>query len=310
MTRAIILDLAVGSSLSVADAIEVATVARDAGVTVVRLVDGCPDDVLDTTAVAAYLAGRFPASHWIAEVPTTHHAPYNLARRVLSLDRATAGRAGLALRAGDGDEVSEATVPDRTATARPRRWAEYARILTDLWESFPTTALLGDQTAGVFAEDTLIKPIDHEGSFYRVAGPLDGPSSAQGRPILAADARDGLDWVDVAGLADAVVVTEAQAPGATARLTEALTHIGRRREEISVLGQVELPTDATDAERTAADVADWASQHDFDGLVLVPTGEKDQILAVLRALVPRLKPSSGQTLRAALGLPEPVGATS
>ncbi|MCQ8187620.1 hypothetical protein [Streptomyces rugosispiralis] len=310
MTRAIILDLAVGSALSAADAIEVAAVARDTGVTAVRLVDDGPEEVLDTTAVAAYLAGRFPASHWIAEAPTTHNAPYNLARRVLSLDRATAGRSGLALRAGDGDEVSAAVVPDRTATARPRRWAEYARVLTGLWESFPATALLGDQTTGVFAEDTLIEPIGHEGSFYRVAGPLDGPSSPQGRPVLVADARDGLDWIDVAGLADAVVVTEARVPEAAVRLPEALGRAGRRREEIGVLGRVELPADVADAERTAADATDWAARHAFDGLVLVPRGDRDQILAVLRALVPGLKPSSGATLRAALGLSGPVGAAS
>ncbi|MFE2179887.1 hypothetical protein ACFXB5_04615, partial [Streptomyces sp. NPDC059455] len=113
MTRTIVLDLAVGSSLSVADAIEIAAAARDTGVTAVRLLDGGPDDVLDPTVVAAHLAGRFPESHWIVDAPTTHNAPYNLARRVLSLDRATAGRSGLALRAGDGDEVSEATAPDR-----------------------------------------------------------------------------------------------------------------------------------------------------------------------------------------------------
>ncbi|PNG94651.1 LLM class flavin-dependent oxidoreductase [Streptomyces malaysiensis] len=310
MTRTIVLDLAVGSSRSAADAIEIAAVARDTGVTAVRLLDGDPDDVLDTTVVAAHLAGRFPESHWIVDAPTTHNAPYNLARRVLSLDRATGGRTGLALRAGDGDEVSEATVPDRTATARHRRWAEYAGVLTGLWESFPAAALLGDQATGVFAESTLIKPIDHEGRFYRVAGPLDGPSSPQGRPVLVADARDDLDWADVVAKADAVVVSRAQAPEAAARLAEAFERVGRRRADIAVLGRVELPADDTTAERTATRLADWAERYDFDGLELVPTGDHDRLLALLRALVPRLGPSGGATLRAALGLPEPIGAGS
>ncbi|WP_063729572.1 LLM class flavin-dependent oxidoreductase [Streptomyces sp. RTd22] len=310
MTRAIILDLTVGSSLSVAEALEVAAVARDTGVAAIRLLDGGPDEVLDATAVAAYLAGRLPELSWIVDAPTTHNAPYNLARRVLSLDRATAGRSGLALRAGDGDEVSEATVPDRTATARPGRWAEYAGILTGLWESFPAAALLGDQTTGVFAEDTLITPIGHEGRYYCVAGPLDGPPSPQGRPVLVADSRDGLDWPDVAGLADAVIITEAQASEATARLTEALGRTGRQRAGISVLGRVELPTSVADAERIATELADWAARHAFDGLALVPTGGKEQILSALRGLVPQLEPLSGETLRAALGLPELVGAAS
>ncbi|CDR02123.1 LLM class flavin-dependent oxidoreductase [Streptomyces iranensis] len=310
MTRTIVLDLAVGSILSVADATGIVAAARDTGVTAVRLLDGGPDDVLDPTVVAAHLAGRFPESHWIVDAPTTHNAPYNLARRVLSLDRATAGRSGLALRAGDGDEVSEATAPDRSATARHRRWAEYAGVLTGLWESFPAAALLGDQATGVFAEDTLITSIDHEGRFYRVAGPLDGPSSPQDRPVLVADARDDLDWADVVALADAVVISRARASEVTARLAEAFDRVGRRRGDIAVLGRVELPADDTPAERTAAQLADWVERYGFDGLELAPTGDHDRLLAVVRALVPRLGLSGGATLRAALGLPEPIGAGS
>ncbi|AXG80914.1 LLM class flavin-dependent oxidoreductase [Streptomyces paludis] len=310
MTTAIVLDLTVGVSLSVPEAAEIAAVARDTGVSAVRLLDGAPDDVLDTTPVAAYLAARFPELGWIVDSPTTHNAPYNLARRVLSLDRATAGRTGLALRAGDGDEVSEAAAPDATAGERHRRWAEYADVLTRLWESFPATALLGDQAAGVFAQDTLIKPIDHEGRFYRVAGPLDGPSSPQGRPVLVADARDDLDWNDVVAVADAVVVPRDRTPEAAARLAEALERAGRPRREVALLRRVELPADDTDAAATAAELADWTARHAFDGLELAPTGDPGRIPALLRALVPRLNPSAGPTLRAALGLPELIGAGS
>ncbi|MFD0647892.1 hypothetical protein ACFQ2Y_03460 [Streptomyces malaysiensis subsp. malaysiensis] len=117
MTRTIVLDLAVGSSRSAADAIEIASVARDTGVTAVRLLDGDPDDVLDTTVVAAHLAGRFPESHWIVDAPTTHNAPYNLARRVLSLDRAT----GAAPAWPCERETVTRSARRRCPTGRPRR---------------------------------------------------------------------------------------------------------------------------------------------------------------------------------------------
>jgi alkanesulfonate monooxygenase SsuD/methylene tetrahydromethanopterin reductase-like flavin-dependent oxidoreductase (luciferase family) len=305
----IILDLAVGSSLDVADASEIAAAAHDAGVTAVRLLDGATDEVLDPTAVAAYLAGRIPALRWIVEAPTTHNAPYNLARRVLSLDRATAGRSGLVLRTGDGDEVSEAAVPDRQAAGRQRRWAEYARVLTGLWESFPAAALLGDQAEGVFADTDLIKPISHEGSFYRVAGPLDGPSSPQGRPVLVADARDELDWADAAALADVLIVSRQQAPAAAARLAAALERVGRRREEVALLGRADL-TGSAFAPWTADELADWSASHALDGLELVIGGNRTEILGLLRALGPWPRPAPEATLRTALGLPELVGASA
>lgn len=307
-STSILLDLAVGSRLDVADAYEIAAAARDVGVTAIRFLDGAADEVLDPTAVVAYLAGRIPELRWIVEVPTTHNAPYNLARRVLSLDRATAGRAGLALRAGGGDEVSEAVIPAR-ATGHEHRWAEYARVLTGLWESFPAPALLGDQAAGVFADTDLIKPIDHEGRFYRVAGPLDGPSSAQGRPVLVADARDDLDWADVAALADVLVAPGEQLPVAARRLTAALEKVGRRREEVALLGRVDL-TGSAFAPWTADELADWAASHALDGFELVIDGNRQEILALLRALGPWARPAPEATLRSALGLPEPVGATA
>lgn len=307
MTTIIVLDLSVGSLLTLADAIEIAALAEDTGVTAVRLLDGGPEHTLDTTAVAAYLAGRFPRLRCVLDAPTSHNAPYNLARRVLSLDRATGGNSGLVLRAGDGDETSLAVVPEPTGVGRPRRWAEYAHVLTRLWESFPATALLGDQATGVFAEDSLITPIDHEGPCYRVKGPLDSPSSPQGRPVLVADARDGLDWADVAALADAVVVTEAQAPEADARLTGAAERAGRRREDIALLGRIEPEPGA--ARPTADEIAGWAARNALDGLELAARGDLDHLREVLRTLVPPLAPAAAPTLRRALGLPEPIGVT-
>jgi alkanesulfonate monooxygenase SsuD/methylene tetrahydromethanopterin reductase-like flavin-dependent oxidoreductase (luciferase family) len=350
----IILDLAVGSRLDVADAHQIAAAAVDAGVSAIRILDGAADEVLDPTAVAAYLAVRVPELRWIVEAPTTHNAPYNLARRVLSLDHATAGRAGLALRAGDGDEVSDAagwydatsdtstfdtptpdtatlttttltpttlttttltpttlttTIPDREATGRRSRWAEYAHVLTDLWQSFPTAALLGDQAAGVFADTDLISPIAHEGGFYRIAGPLDGPSSVQGRPVLLADARDELAWEDVAALADVLVVSREQAPIASWRLAAALEQVGRRREEVAVLGRADM-TGSAFAPWTARELADWAASHALDGLELVIDGDREEILTLLRALGPWPHPAPAATLRQALGLPELAGASA
>ena len=76
-------------ALSLAEAGQVAALAGRLGVAALRLTDSG----LDPSVVAAHLAGRHGGVGYLAEIPTTHHAPYNVARRVLSLDRATGGRA-------------------------------------------------------------------------------------------------------------------------------------------------------------------------------------------------------------------------
>ena len=250
-TTSIILDLAVGTRLDITDAYEIASAAADAGVSAVRVLAGAADEVLDPTAVAEYLAGRIPELRWIVEAPTTHTTPYNLARRVLSLDRATEGGSGLALRAAGGGEVAttavtnaavtNAAVTGRETGGRGRRWAEYARALIGLWENSPEAGLLGDQ----------------------VVGTLDGPSSAQGRPVLIADARDELEWEDVAALADVLVVSREQAPVAAWRFAAALERVGRRRAEVAVLGRADM-TGSAFAPWTARELAEWAASRVSD----------------------------------------------
>jgi alkanesulfonate monooxygenase SsuD/methylene tetrahydromethanopterin reductase-like flavin-dependent oxidoreductase (luciferase family) len=308
MSRAIILELAVGSDLSAPEAADVVAAARDAGVSAIRLLDGGAGQVLDPNTVASYLAARLADVHWIVDAPTTHNAPYNLARRTLALDRATGGRSGLVLRAGEGDEVSAATVPDPSASGRSQRWAEYAEVLTRLWESFPAAALLGDQAAGLLAEDSLIRGIAHEGSFYRVSGPLDGPSSPQGRPVLAAADMDQLDWASVAGAADVVVVNRAQAPAAQGALADALGRTGRKRAEIALVGRVAVTAAEASADNVAAELDEWVTSMGLDGLELRPPDGRAGALTVAHNVLPRLQSSAGASLRAALGLPELTGA--
>ncbi|MDQ7905122.1 hypothetical protein RB614_11375 [Phytohabitans sp. ZYX-F-186] len=301
MSTPVLVTLAVGGPVPLAHAGAVAAVAEEVGVAAIRLVDA--GHTLDPTVVAAYLAGVHSGLGYVAEVPTTGNAPYNAARRLLSLDRAAGGRIGVALRAGEGDEVSEATVPDPAATDPVRRWTEYAWVLTRLWESFPRAALLGDQAAGVVIDQDLLRPVDHEGAFYRVAGPLDGPSSVQGRPVIVAD-LGALDAAAVARSADVVVVDRERAAGADTALAEALRRAGRSRSDVALLGRVRVT--AADPAALAGDLRAWAGEDQLDGFELVPAGDVEAVVAALRALVPRLTDPAAPppTLRAAFGLPE------
>jgi hypothetical protein len=269
----VVLRLSVGRQLSLADAVTVTAAAEAAGITAIRLAD----DGLDPTVVAAYLAGRHPRIGYLPEIATTHQAPYNVARRVQSLDRATAGWAGAVLRPGAGDEVSDAPAPDPTATDPVARWIEYAEVLTRLWQSFPAAALVGDQRAAVAVDDTLIHPIDYRGRFYRVAGPIDGPATVHGRPVLAAD-LGVLGANAVVGRAD-VVVLDREHRSAAADL---------RLAGLTVLARV------TGTERPA-----WATGSALDGVELVPDSGVDAAIAALRSWPARRV----TCLREALGVP-------
>jgi FMN-dependent oxidoreductase (nitrilotriacetate monooxygenase family) len=139
-----------------------------------------PITVLGALAVSTSRIGL------IATASTTYTEPFNLARQFGSLDHMSNGRAGwnivtswLAAAArnygGDG-QVSHA---DRYA-----RGEEYVQVVKGLWDSWADDAVLDDRINGDYANPQRIKPINHHGQHYTVAGPLNMPRGPQGRPVF------------------------------------------------------------------------------------------------------------------------------
>jgi FMN-dependent oxidoreductase (nitrilotriacetate monooxygenase family) len=139
-----------------------------------------PVTVLAAVAVATRRIGL------IATASTTYTEPFNLARQFASLDHISNGRvawnivtswlATAARNFGGSGQVSHA---DRYA-----RGEEFMAVVKALWDSWADDAVVDDRTGGRYARPDRIRPIDHRGDFYQVAGPLNLPRCPQGRPVL------------------------------------------------------------------------------------------------------------------------------
>ena len=57
-------------------------------------------------------------------------------------------------------------------------------MVNELWDSWAADAVIDDRTGGFYARRERIRPINHRGAFYSVAGPLNMPRCPQGRPVL------------------------------------------------------------------------------------------------------------------------------
>ncbi len=139
-----------------------------------------PVTVLAAVAVATSRIGL------IATASTTYTEPFNLARQFASLDHISNGRvawnivtswlATAARNFGGAGQVSHA---DRYA-----RGEEFMTVVKALWDSWAEDAVVDDRAGGRYARPDRIRPIDHRGDFYQVAGPLNLPRCPQGRPVL------------------------------------------------------------------------------------------------------------------------------
>ncbi len=147
---------------------------------------GAPRIWLEPITALAALAGATSRIGLIATCSTTYTEPFNLARQFASLDHITGGRVGwnivtswLAAAAGnygDQGQLSHA--------ARYDRAEEYLRVVTGLWDSWSDDAVLDDRAGARYARPGSIRPINHKGAHYQVAGPLNMPRGPQGRPVF------------------------------------------------------------------------------------------------------------------------------
>ena len=139
-----------------------------------------PVTVLAAVAVATSRIGL------IATCSTTYTEPFNLARQFGSLDHISNGRVGwnivtswLATAADNFGGAGQVSHAERYARAE-----EYLTVVKALWDSWAEDAVIDDRAGGRYAKPDRIRPINHRGKYYQVAGPLNLPRTPQGRPVF------------------------------------------------------------------------------------------------------------------------------
>ncbi len=139
-----------------------------------------PTVLLTTVALATQYIGV------IATASTTYNDPYNLARRLASIDHISGGRMAwnIVTNAGDAAAQNFGLVGAPLHVDRYERAAEFVDVTIKLWDSWEDDAIVSDRVKGVFAHADKVHEIDHAGKHFSVKGPLNVPRSPQGRPVL------------------------------------------------------------------------------------------------------------------------------
>ncbi|MFT3864154.1 MAG: LLM class flavin-dependent oxidoreductase [Solirubrobacterales bacterium] len=140
------------------------------------------DPVLILTAVGAV------TSHvgLVVTASTTYKDPYSLAREFATLDLLSGGRAGWNVvttrdEAAAGNFSSVAHPPPEERYARAE---EFFDVVRGLWAGWGEDAIVADRANRRFADPERLRPLDHSGKWFQVAGPVSVPPSPQGRPVI------------------------------------------------------------------------------------------------------------------------------
>lgn len=122
----------------------------------------------------------------IATASTTYNEPYMLARRLASLDRISAGRAGWNLvTSSNPNEAANFDLEEHMEhSARYHRAREFCTVMDGLWESWEEDAFCRDTQTGQYFQPSKMQVLNHQGEHFSVRGPLNVERPVQTRPVI------------------------------------------------------------------------------------------------------------------------------
>ena len=142
--------------------------------------------VFDPVVLMTALAGHTERIGLVCTATTTFDEPWFVARRFASLDHVSGGRAGwnavTASNAGDALNFSHAQPVGREQ--RYARAEEFIDVVRGLWDSWADDAFVQDKASGRFLDPARVRRLDHAGTHFTVAGPLNVPRAPQGQPVV------------------------------------------------------------------------------------------------------------------------------
>jgi FMN-dependent oxidoreductase (nitrilotriacetate monooxygenase family) len=195
---------------------------------------------LEPIGLLSALAATTSRIGLIATASTGFQDPYNLARRFATLDHLSNGRAGWNIVTsgllGEARNFGLDSIPEHAD--RYRRADEFVEVANGLWDGWEEGTLVGDKESGLFVDTERVRAIEHEGEFFKVAGPLGVPRSPQVRPVLvqAGSSESGMDFA--ARHAEAVFTAQPTIEDARAFYSdqkERTERAGRDRGQIVIL---------------------------------------------------------------------------
>jgi len=124
-------------------------------------------------------------------------------------------------------------------------------VIKALWDSWAEDAVIDDRDGGRYAKANRIRPINHKGSYYQVAGPLNLPRTPQGRPVFVQAGSSDTGRRFAARHAEAVFTAhmeKATAQAFYADLKSLVKVEGRAPEQVLILPGLSPMIASTEAE--------------------------------------------------------------
>lgn len=188
-----------------------------------------------------------------ATVSTSFGEPYHVARTFASIDHLSKGRAAWNVVTSSAGKAALNFSRERHMEHDLRYEVanEFVDVVKGLWDCWDDGAILADKTTGAFLDPTRVRPLNHQGRFFQVKGPMNIGRCPQGQPVIiqAGGSPSGLELAArTADVVFSVVQELGSAKTAYRDLKGRLAKYGRTPDHLTVLPGVMPIIGRTDAE--------------------------------------------------------------
>ena len=123
---------------------------------------------------------------FVATATTTYEEPYTLARKFVSSDLLSGGRAGwnVVTSSYAGDSLNYGKAEHAPREDRYSHAEEFVEIVSGLWDSWAYDGFPQNKETGRYLDPTEVQELNFRGKHFSVKGPLNVERSPQGKPVL------------------------------------------------------------------------------------------------------------------------------
>ena len=187
----------------------------------------------------------------VGTLTTSYNEPFNVARRLASLDLISKGRAGWnVVTSGDAGTAGNYGRDEHyDYDTRYARALEHVAVVQGLWHSYEDGAFPRNRATGQFLDPSRMHALNHKGEHFSVLGPLNIQRSPQGQPVIfqAGDSQQGRELG--AATADVIFTHAASIEQGQAfyrDVKDRAARLGRDPEQLLVLPGAEIYVGDTD----------------------------------------------------------------
>ena len=205
---------------------------------------------MDPTVVLMAMASATRHLGLGATYSTTYYEPFPVARLFATLDLMTGGRVAWNIVTSlNGSEAANFGTRDHLGhDLRYDRADEFVDVVTAMWATWDSDALVVDKHTGLFADPEKVRRLDHDGRFFSSHGTFPVPRSPQGQPVLLQAGMSGRGMAFAGRWAEVIFTSYPNAEaGARSyrRLRQAVADAGRDPDTVTIAPAVQVITAET-----------------------------------------------------------------